>query len=196
MSAQVRDKGRTNRSWLDPRPNYPELEDGSPDPRELTFDRNNHRFGSSEYLDISGFINGHMEISDNAELYSFGGVGLREGFSGGYYRRARDDRNVLEYYPDGYLPLITSDIFDGSVAVGLRGNTGSWNYDVSQVYGRNILNYGVTNSVNASIGVGSPTTFNAGTLGFDQATTNIDFVRTVDIGTFRPLSVVAGAEYR
>lgn len=196
VSVQVRDKGRTNRSGLDPRPNYSELENGSPDPRELTFDRNNHRFGSSEYLDISGFLNGSMEISQNAEFYAFGGINARNGISGGYYRGASDSRNVPEYYPDGFLPLITSNIFDGSVTVGLKGNAGSWNYDVSQVYGRNILNYGVTNSVNASMGVGSPTTFKAGTLGFDQATTNLDVVRTVDIGTFRPLSVAAGAEYR
>lgn len=195
VAGQYRDRGRTNRSGIDPRPNYPEI-NGEPDPRELTFDRNNHRYGSSELLDVSGFFNGHMEVADDIELYAFGGISLREGESGGFYRRALDARNVPEYYPDGFLPLITSEVYDGSIGFGLKGRAAGWRYDLSQVYGHNSINYGVTNSVNTSIGVGSPTTFKAGTLAFDQATTNLDLVRTTDIGLAQPLSIAVGSEFR
>lgn len=194
ISGQFRDQGYTNRSGLDPRPNYPEV-DGEPDPREETFNRNNHRFGQSAFLDVSGFFNGEMEVNDQT-LYAFGGISKREGESGGFYRRALDARNVPEYYPDGFLPLITSDVYDGSIAVGLKGRLASWNYDLSHNYGHNALNYGVDNSVNASFGVGSPTTFDAGKLAFDQATTNLDFVRTFDIGTADDLSFAWGGEFR
>ena len=196
IAGQYRDRGRTNRAGIDPRPNYAELEDGSPDPREETFDRNNHLYGQTDLLDVSGFFSGDMEISDNATAYTFGGISFREGESGGFYRRALDARNVPEYYPDGFLPMITSDVYDGSIGLGIKGQVSGWNYDLSQVYGHNSLQYGVTNSVNTSIGVGSPTTFNAGTLAFDQATTNLDFVRTTDIGTAQDLSIALGAEYR
>jgi len=196
VAGQYRDNGWSNRSGLDPRPNYPASDDGSPDPREETFDRSNHRFGSGDLLDVSGFFNGHIELNGNAEAYAFGGVSFREGESGGFYRRARDSRNVPAYYPDGFLPKITSDVYDGSIGTGIKGRTNSWNYDLSHTYGHNSLNFGVTNSVNTSIGIGSPTTFDAGTLAFDQSTTNLDIVRAVDIGTAELLSIAMGAEYR
>ncbi|WP_158551620.1 TonB-dependent receptor [Rhodohalobacter sp. SW132] len=196
VAGQYRDRGRTNRSGLDPRPNYFELADGSPDPREETFDRNNHRYGQGELLDISGFFNGEMDITDNSRFYAFGGASFREGETGGFYRRGLDDRTLRAYYPDGFLPLISSDIYDGSVGAGFKGRTGSWNYDLSQTYGHNAIRYGVKNTVNTSMGVGSPTRFHAGTLSFDQATTNFDLVRTVDIGFAEELSIAMGAEYR
>ena len=196
IAGQYRDKGRTNRSGLDPRLNYPALENGSPDPRERTFNRNNHRYGSGELLDVSGYFNGRMEITDNIHMYGFGGISLREGESGGFYRQARDNRNIPEFYPDGFLPLITTNIYDGSVAAGIKGSAGLWNFDLSQVYGHNSITYGVTNSLNRSMGISSPTTFRAGTLSFDQATTNLDWVRTANIGTAQPLSIAIGTEFR
>ncbi|MCH8487615.1 MAG: TonB-dependent receptor [Candidatus Cyclonatronum sp.] len=196
IAGQLRDRGKTNRSGLDPRPNYPALANGDPDPRELTFNRSNHRYGGGELQDVSAFFNGHMMIFEDYELYAFGGISLRQGETGGFYRRAVDPRNVPAYYPDGFLPLITTNVFDGSFATGIKGSNGDWNYDISQVYGRSAINYGVTNSVNRSIGVGSPTTFDAGTLAFDQATTNADLVRGFDIGTAQPLNVALGAEFR
>jgi iron complex outermembrane receptor protein len=87
-------------------------------------------------------------------------------------------------------------VYDGSIGTGIKGRMSSWNYDLSHTYGHNSLNFGVTNSVNTSIGIGSPTTFDAGTLAFDQSTTNLDLVRAVDIGTAEPLSIAFGAEYR
>jgi len=196
VAGQYRDRGRTNRSGLDPRPNYFPLANGDPDPREETFNRNNHRYGQGELLDVSGFFNGEMEVNDNSRVYAFGGISLREGETGGFYRRALDDRNLRAFYPDGFLPLISSEIYDGSIGGGIKGRTGSWNYDLSQTYGHNAIRYGVKNTVNTSMGVGSPSRFHAGTLSFDQATTNFDLVRSVDIGFAEELSIAMGAEYR
>jgi len=196
VAGQYRDRGRTNRSGLDPRPNYFPLDNGDPDPREETFDRNNHRYGQGELVDISGFFNGEMEISENSRFYAFGGASFREGETGGFFRRARDNRTLRAYYPDGFLPLISTEIYDGSIGGGVKGRTGSWNYDLSQTYGHNSIRYGVKNTVNTSMGVGSPTRFHAGTLSFDQATTNFDMVRTADIGTAEDLSIAMGAEFR
>lgn len=196
VAGQYRDRGRTNRSGLDPRPNYFPLQNGDPDPREETFDRNNHRYGQGEVSDLSAFFNGDMEINDDISVYAFGGVSFREGETGGFYRRAQDNRTLRAYYPDGFLPLISSEIYDGSIGAGIDGQVNGWNYDLSQTYGHNSIRYGVKNTVNTSMGVGSPTRFHAGTLSFDQASTNYDMVKTFDIGTAEPLSVAMGSEFR
>ncbi|MFU8812310.1 MAG: TonB-dependent receptor [Balneolaceae bacterium] len=196
ISGQLRDRGNTNRSGLDPRQQFFNLPDGSLNPQEFTFDRNNHRFGQGEIRDISGFFNGRIELTEDATLYAFGGMSFREGETGGFYRRALDDRTLRAFYPQGFLPLITTDIYDGSVAAGVRGNKAGWNYDISQTYGHNNLEFGVKNSVNTSMGVGSPTRFRAGTLSFDMASTNADIVRSFDIGLAQPLNVAMGAEFR
>ena len=73
---------------------------------------------------------------------------------------------------------------------------GEWNYDISETLGRNRLGYGVDKSLNASLGIYSPTKFYAGALIFTQATTNFDLVNSYDIGTASPLSVAFGAEFR
>lgn len=196
VSGQFRNQDRTNRSGLDPRQQYPTLADGSLDPREQTFNRRNHRYGSADLQDISLFFNADYELDQNKSWYAFGGISKRVGNAAGFYRRALDGRNDLDVYPDGFLPNIDTDIADFSIATGLKGQFNGWNYDISETIGRNRLEFGVSNSINASLGVNSPSTFSTGALQFTQASTNVDLVRTVDIGTAKPLSVAVGGEFR
>ena len=197
VSAEFRDRNASNRADYDQRENYARLPDGSLDPRELTFNRYNHNFGNGEVEDIAVFVNAGYYIKDNAELYSFASYSGREGESGGFYRRAQDSRNVIEIFPDGFLPLITSDINDFSIAAGVRGDIGEWNYDVSAVFGEDEFNFGVSNSLNTSLGPTSQTEFDAGTLTYDQLTLNADISREFDVsGLASGLNVAIGLEYR
>ena len=192
ISGQFRNQEPNNRAGNDPRQQYPDASD----PRHATFDRVNHKFGSAELQDLSLFLNADYQLDDAKSWYFFGGVSNRQGSASGFYRRALDARNTLAIYPDGFLPHIDTDIFDGSLATGLKGRLGDWDYDLSQTIGRNRLGYGVSKSLNASFGETSPSVFNAGALQFTQASTNLDLVRGVDIGTASPLSVAVGAEFR
>ncbi len=201
ISTEYRDRHSTNRSDYDQRENYARLDDGSVngalDPRELTWDRYNHNFGNGNVEDFSVFYNAGYELTNNAELYSFGSYSKREGEGGGFYRRAQDDRNVTEIYPDGFLPVITSDINDFSLALGVKGFVSEWNYDVSAVYGLDDFEFGVIDSVNTSYGPSSQTRFDAGTLTYDQLTLNVDFSREVDVDFLTSgLNIAVGAEYR
>ena len=197
VSAEYRDRNPTNRSGYDIRQQYASLPDGSLDPRELTFNRFNHRFGNSAVEDVSIFFNMAVNVTPEVEFYSFGSYGTRDGESGGFYRRSLDSRNVVEIYPDGFLPLITSDVNDLSVAGGLRGDIFDWSYDLSVVYGENKLTYGVINSLNRSLGPTSQTEFDAGGLKNEQMTVNLDLKSEFDIsGLDAPLFVAFGAEYR
>jgi iron complex outermembrane receptor protein len=145
---------------------------------------------------VSFFFNSGYTLESGVELYAFGGVQDREGESPGFYRRANDSRNVPEIYPGGFLPVIGGDVTDYSLGGGVRGVAGGWDYDVSAVYGSNELDYSVNNSLNASIGPTSQTSFNAGALAFDQVTVNADIVKTFDNLLPGETSLAFGAEYR
>lgn len=197
ISAEYRDRAASNRADYDQRENYARLEDGSLDPRELTWNRYDHNFGNGTVEDLSVFVNAGYYLSDEAEWYAFGSYGTREGEGGGFFRRAQDSRNVLSIYPDGFLPVITYDIQDFSLASGFKGYVGEWNYDVSAVYGRDEFEFGVTNSLNTSYGPESQTEFDAGTLTYDQLVINADVSRVLDVDFLASgLNFAMGAEYR
>ena len=197
LSAEYLDREPTNRSGPDPRQQYPTLPSGDLDPRETTFDRINHRFGLARAEAISLFANAGVTLDSGAELYGWSSYQQRDGEASGFYRRALDGRNTLSIYPDGFLPLIVTDIEDYSALGGIRGDIGGWGYDLSIGYGRNELGFRVENSLNRSLGAASPTSFDAGGLIYDQLTANADFQRDYDVAAFAsPLSVAFGAEYR
>ncbi|MFN3749098.1 MAG: TonB-dependent receptor plug domain-containing protein [Sphingorhabdus sp.] len=202
FTAEYKDRSPTNRSGPDIRRNY----FTAGDPREATFNRYAHRYGDGVSKDMNFFLNAGYEFSDSAEFYTFGSYGVRDGNGAGFYRRALDVRNrdweastttFVPIYPDGFLPLIVSEIVDVSAAAGLRGALGSWDYDFSVTYGSNLLNYKVENSVNTSLGgTSSARRFNAGGMRAGQTSVNLDFRRDLDLGIGDKVSLAFGGEYR
>jgi iron complex outermembrane recepter protein len=196
VSAEYRDRQRTNRADLDTINNY-NLIGGQPDPRELTFDRLNWNHGNGDVRDVSVLVNAGIPLDNGAELYGFASYQDREARSFGFYRRARDARNIASIYPDGFLPEIHPDVTDWSVGGGVRGDAGEIGYDVSVVHGRNTVDFNIRNTLNRSLGAASPTEFYAGQLQFTQTVVNADFVQSVALdGLAGPLNVAYGAEYR
>ena len=196
VSGEYRDRDPTNRSGADPRQQYFSLPDGSPDPREASFDRINHRYGDAEVEDLSLFINSGFPVGGDKFFYAFGNFGNRNGEAGGFYRRALDNRTIRAIYPDGFLPLIESEVDDTSLTAGLKGTAASWLWDVSATHGENDFQFNVNNSANVSLGTASPTNFDAGTLSFTQTTFNADVFRDFEVGLRTPLSLALGLEYR
>ncbi len=192
LSGEYAIKGGTKRGGLDPRIQY-----AAGDPRELTFNRDNHKFGDGEINDGGIFINGSYPIQENISVYAFGGYSNRAGKAAGFYRRPNDPTgNVPAIYPNGFLPYIETGINDLSFTGGAKGSFDDWTYDLSETYGSNDLKYRVTNSINASYWTKSPTEFEAGTLASKQATTNLDLFRAWNIGREFPLNTSVGVEFR
>ncbi|KPH89668.1 ligand-gated channel [Pseudoalteromonas haloplanktis] len=196
VSIEYRDNDSTQRSGFDPREQYNRLDNGSLDPREFTINRYNHRFGKAELEDYALFYNMGYDLDNGFNVYSFGSYSEREGNSGGFYRRAKDSRNVLELYPNGFLPQIATDVKDYSLAFGLQGESGDWAWDVSTNYGRNDFGLGVVNSLNTSLGTNSQTEFDNGAMVYDQFLVNFDANTTVDFGLPDDVFFTIGAEYR
>ncbi|HEU4559068.1 MAG TPA: TonB-dependent receptor [Longimicrobium sp.] len=191
FSAEFRDRENTNRSLPDTRQQY-----FANDPRNNQRARINHRQGDSDSRDIGAFLNAGIPLSEWAEVYAFGGLSHRHGEAAGFFRRANDARTVRAIHPDGFLPMIVTNIADGSGTGGVRGGVAGFRYDLSAVYGRNTFEFNVENSNNVSMGAQSPTEFYAGTLRFDQLTANLDLSRGIALGLPEPINIAFGAEYR
>ena len=212
VTAEYRDRNATNRAGYDLRPNYVPA-NGVPafDPRELTFDRLQFKFGDAKTEDFNFFVNAGVPVG-NFEAYAFGSYGKRDGLSAANYRSANaaanrnfatitpattpNNSNFVALTPDGFLPLIDTDLKDWAGTVGIRGELGGWKSDLSLGYGHNEFFYTIRDSLNTSFGAASQSTFDAGGLEFGQWLANLDFSRQFEVGIASPLSIAVGAEYR
>jgi iron complex outermembrane receptor protein len=160
----------------------------------------NTHWGDSYARDAMTFLNFNLPITPDSKqiFYAFGGYSVRHGSHGGNYRRALQAQNWPQIYPLGFLPLIQPRVEDTSLNAGVRGELGTWFYDLSGGYGRNKFDFYVTDSLNTSLGPNSTQTrFYSGSLGDDQLTANLDLSKQYKVGGMAgPLNVAVGAEFR
>ncbi|MFQ5609986.1 MAG: TonB-dependent receptor plug domain-containing protein, partial [Woeseiaceae bacterium] len=107
--------------------------------------------------------------------------------------------NLLE--PGGFTPQFGGDITDGSITGGTRGEfANGLQYDFSASYGRNEVNYFISNTVNPQLAgqqLNMPRRFEPGSYIQSERNVNADFVRPVEFGNFASdLNVAFGVEYR
>ena len=190
VSGNFINREATNRAGPDTRQQY-----FTGDPSNANPPRTDMHIGDPQIRDSAIFFNSEIPLQ-NSSLYAFGGYNFRTGESGGYFRRPQDDRNVRAIYPDGFLPSIAPDISDYSLAAGIKGEIGDWAVDLSNTLGLGAFNFRVENSLNASMGTASPTSFDCGTLRSRQDTINLDLYQAMDIGLNEPLKTGLGAELR
>lgn len=155
----------------------------------------NMNVGQSELRNSQFFANFAIPVSDDAELYAFGGLGFRDGNATGFYRLPYQDRTFSPAYPNGFLPQIHSSIIDKSLAVGIKGKLGDWDVDFSNTYGQNSFNFNIKNSFNASLQKASPFETNAGGFAYSENTINFDVSQFFD-DIMSGLNFAFGAEYR
>jgi iron complex outermembrane receptor protein len=165
------------------------------------FNRRDIRVGSADTRTYGSFVNAAYTLAPSIglEAYFAGGLTRRTGSSGALYRLPTQvTQTDASIYPNGFLPFINSTVNDGSAIVGLRGRVFGFAADLSNTYGRNALAYNISNTLNASLPVGtSPTSFYAGQLAFQQNTTNLGFSRKfVEVGPLATLNVAFGGEFR
>jgi iron complex outermembrane receptor protein len=196
IAAEYKDQNYTERGGWDPRQQYP-LVGGAFDPRELTFDRFNSWYGEPEMEQATLFANAEYEFESGAVMYGWASWQERDARSAGFYRRALDDRNTIEIYPEGFLPIIAPTVDDMSAAYGINWQLGDWDMDSSITYGRNEMEFTIENTLNRSLGTASPTVFDAGGFDYDQLVLNLSGVRLIETGWFASgLNVAVGLEAR
>ncbi len=163
------------------------------------------RIGNSKIDAGALIVNAGFALSQTWNLKLFGGYSQKSGEAAGFFRYPSSISSGagtyasqgLTLYPNGFLPLITTDIKDYSFSAGLDGKFGKWNASLSNTLGINNFDFGVENSVNYTQYANTPnpqTSFDAGGLKFLQNTVNADMTRNFDV--LEGLNVAFGAEYR
>ncbi len=158
-------------------------------------DNYRRQFGDGEYTNYRAYFNNKITLSSTTEFYSFGGYNSREGDAFAYTRDPGSARNVLSIYPDGFDPIIESEIVDKSISFGLRSEICGWRSDFNGTTGSNRFQYGVSGSLNASLEGNSPTEFDAGGFQLNSSTLGANFTREVR-GVAAGLNLAFGSEFR
>ncbi|MGE5108780.1 MAG: TonB-dependent receptor [Sphingobacteriales bacterium] len=173
--------------------------------RSLTRDNFDMRIGNSKISSGAFVLNADYALSDKWNLKVFGMYSQKNGEAAGFFRYPSSISSgagtyagqALTLYPNGFLPLIKSDIKDYSLSVGVDGQIGKWNASFSNTIGTNIFDFNVDHSVNYTqfaVTNNPQTKFDAGGLKFLQITLNEDFSRKFQV--LQGLNVAYGAEFR
>jgi iron complex outermembrane receptor protein len=182
----------TNRAGFDqlyPDPN------ASPNPNSTT---TTFAVGDARERNLNLWLNSELPLAGGSTAYAVALYNHRTSTGDAFFREPLDPyANLPAVHPYGYLPESTGTNTDWHASAGAKGPlAGPWQYDASFTYGQNTFAYGLTNSLNASFGPSSPTTFNLGNFRFSQSTANLDLRRDLELGLAAPAVLAAGVELR
>ncbi|MEW6998296.1 TonB-dependent receptor plug domain-containing protein [Colwelliaceae bacterium BS250] len=109
--------------------------------------------------------------------------------------------SMNQIFPGGYTPAFGGTITDTSLTMGTKGDIKSgflsdWRYDLSGSVGRNESSFTLSNTLNPSLGLSTPTSFDTGKYIQLEKTFNADLVRGIDIGLYDDLNFAMGVEWR
>lgn len=162
----------------------------------LTRDDFNFQIGDAKIRNVQGFFNMSVPVNSNIEFYASGGMSHRNGTGFGFRRLPSETGNVVAaLFPYGFQPELNSIVNDKSLISGFKFKLADWKLDLSNTFGQNKFDYGVSNTNNFSMGTNSPTSFDAGSHSFLQNTVNADASRLFPT-IFNGLNLAFGAEYR
>ncbi len=106
----------------------------------------------------------------------------------------------LEMFPGGFTPRFGGNLRDKGVTVGVKGDlpfAEKVAYDISYTYGKNDVDFFIFNTVNASLGPDTPTSFNPGGYSQEENIVNADFSYDMPVAGFASdLNIAAGFEFR
>lgn len=166
------------------------------------------RWGQPDREVWRGSLNLVLPIGDAIEAYGFATYSDLHGVTDFNWRNPATDSSyrastvfpgwsLSQLYPAGFSPKFGQDETNASANGGLRGDAMGWSWDVSAGWGRDKVDYFLNNSINASFGPQSPTSFDAGSLIQEEATLNLDASRPLEWSFLAaPANLALGLEAR
>ncbi len=155
-------------------------------------------YGANRNRTYQAFLNSEAPLSDTLKVYVFGGYSRKDIQAFGFFRAPATRANaVLSIFPDGYVPILPGRSIDYSATSGLKADLGGWAIDLGYGFGHNHLDQNALNTVNASLGSASPTSFYVGRTEFNQQV--VDLTGSKDfgaVGGIESLNVAMGVQWR
>jgi len=167
-------------------------------PLDLTANRYfyGESYGPGEESIYSGAYNAELPIGRGFTLYSFSTLSYRDSKKNTGSFLPNNSDSLPQVYPNGFNALRRIFEPDFQVAVGVKGLLGGWDTDLGSTFGRDFAYLKGENTINASLGPTSPTSFHLANQIFDQLTTTLDVSRSFNVGLATPLTVAFGVEHR
>lgn len=150
--------------------------------------------GQSKALNGQVAFNASLPLNTQTEVYSFGIFGYRNSTASQFYRYPNSENNVPSIYPLGFRPQAEVSIYDRSATLGVKGMFIGWKMEVSNTFGQNTFTNKAKNTLNASLGEQSPTSFRGGKLQFTQNVVNVDMSKKFN--WLSDVGIAWGGEYR
>lgn len=152
------------------------------------------RFGDAKAQNVYFFGNIELPLSDGLRFYSRQGFSHRNTKAYAWTRTANANGNIPEIYPMGFDPIEDTSITDFTFDNGLKFKVADWDVDFYNAFGNNRFTYDITNTINATLGVRSPTRFYAGGHSLLQNTTGFNAVKQFKV--LEGLNIAFGSEFR
>ena len=202
FSATFDRRNPTNRGGMYQGSIYKEYTSGAPVDKTDEFLETTHTnrrdysliIGQSKALNGQIAYNASLPLNTQTEVYSFGIFGYRNSTASQFYRYPNSENNVPSIYPLGFRPQAEVSIYDRSATLGVKGMFIGWKMEVSNTFGQNTFTNKAKNTLNASLGELSPTSFRGGKLQFTQNVVNVDMSKKFN--WLSDVGIAWGGEYR
>lgn len=202
FSATFDQRNPTNRGGMYQGSIYKEYTSGVPVDKTDEFLETTHTnrrdysliIGQSKALNGQIAYNASLPLNTQTEVYSFGIFGYRNSTASQFYRYPNSENNVPSIYPLGFRPQAEVSIYDRSATLGVKGMFIGWKMEVSNTFGQNTFTNKAKNTLNASLGELSPTSFRGGKLQFTQNVVNVDMSKKFN--WLSEVGIAWGGEYR
>lgn len=202
FSATFDRRNPTNRGGMYQGSIYKEYTSGAPVDKTDEFLETTHTnrrdysliIGQSKALNGQVAYNASLPLNTQTEVYSFGIFGYRNSTASQFYRYPNSENNVPSIYPLGFRPQAEVSIYDRSATLGVKGMFIGWKMEVSNTFGQNTFTNKAKNTLNASLGEQSPTSFRGGKLQFTQNVVNVDMSKKFN--WLSDVGIAWGGEYR
>ncbi|SMC92065.1 TonB-dependent receptor plug domain-containing protein [Chryseobacterium sp. YR221] len=152
------------------------------------------RFGDAKAQNVYFFGNIELPLSDGLTFYSRQGFSHRNTKAYAWTRTPNADGNIPEIYPNGFDPIEDTSITDFTFDNGLKFKVADWDVDFYNAFGNNRFTYDIKNTVNATLGAQSPTSFDAGGHSLLQNTTGFNAAKQFKV--LEGLNIAFGSEFR
>ena len=155
-------------------------------------------YGANRNRTYQAFLNSELPLSDKVRMFLFGGYSRKDIRAFGFFRAPATTANsVLSIFPDGYVPVLPGRSIDYSINTGLKADLNGWDVELAYGFGHNHLDQWAENTVNASLGASSPTSFYVGRTEFNQHVAELTGSKDLGaIGGIDALNVALGVQWR